>query len=298
MADSYLDLAKVVLETRARPMSAQQILDDARRHDLLPNHLSGETMSKTLQARIAEDIFNNRSGSIFYRTSIGTYFLRSLSGDVSLPKKVRKEFKPSERKRPLPRERILFFENGFGFSETAFLSRVQFDTLPKRRNSYHFIDDEPPGAYRVLTFTVVSRGDDFLKHRIGKHSHFSDLIGMETIGFRRYIDEFDLDLFSGDKLGVDLNSAREVLRNIGSSDLSVDDRSIREKLHRLGAVVEPVFTRLSLVVRVDLSELKEFSRQLYRRLDVNEPAWTIAKDLRRYELDQPSKTVLDRLFEK
>lgn len=107
MADSYLSLAERVIGTRRRPMSAQEILADAREYDLLPPHLAGETMEKTLQARIAEDIVAKRSRSRFYRTSIGKYFLRRLSEDGVLPKNARSAFEALPRRRPPPKGRIL-----------------------------------------------------------------------------------------------------------------------------------------------------------------------------------------------
>ena len=46
MSDSYLKLAERILTARRRPMSAQEILEDAAEFGILPEHLFGRTMVK------------------------------------------------------------------------------------------------------------------------------------------------------------------------------------------------------------------------------------------------------------
>jgi hypothetical protein len=48
MADAYQAIARKILKARGRPMSAREILEEAQKYGLLPDHLHGATMHKTL----------------------------------------------------------------------------------------------------------------------------------------------------------------------------------------------------------------------------------------------------------
>jgi hypothetical protein len=74
MRDSYLEAAQTVLRARGKPLSAREIVYDAKKYGFLAPHLHGATMHKTLHARLSEDILKHRFRSIFYRTSPGIFF--------------------------------------------------------------------------------------------------------------------------------------------------------------------------------------------------------------------------------
>ena len=76
----YLDLAERIISVRGIPLTGSQIIDFAEEYDALPFD-SYQTIVKTLQARIAEDIGKRRNKSRFVRTGIGKYFLRRLAQD-------------------------------------------------------------------------------------------------------------------------------------------------------------------------------------------------------------------------
>ena len=91
MRDSYLEAAQAVLRARGKPLSAREILYDAKKYGFLAPHLHGATMHKTLHARLSEDILKPRFRSIFYRTSPGVFFLRELSNDPNVSSRIRNE---------------------------------------------------------------------------------------------------------------------------------------------------------------------------------------------------------------
>lgn len=295
MSDSYLFIAKQVLEARGRPLTAQQILEDAVKHRLLPEHLSGKTMAKTLQARIAEDVYANRSRSIFYRTRLGTYFLRAYSKDMTIPDTIRREYKPSGRVQPPPGCRILCFEDSKRLVDKYLVNpRTALDLLISE-NSYHFFQDAPYTALKVLTFTVVCKDRSILTHTVGKHSHHRALIGKYTIGFRRYIDEFDIDLFDQNELGAMRNSVREISRHFLALGDGIDDRIIAKQCTFLGAVAEPNLSTLSLVIQADLRGLEHMFQGFARRLDVNRLRWVERSEVNEHSMDVLSQIVLKEL---
>lgn len=74
----YLNLAEKIISARGIPLTGSQIIDFAEEYDALPFE-SYQTIVKTLQARISEDIAGQRNKSRFVRTGIGRYFLRRLA---------------------------------------------------------------------------------------------------------------------------------------------------------------------------------------------------------------------------
>jgi hypothetical protein len=270
MTDNYLQLAKFILSRRGSPLTAQQILVDARRFDMLPKHLSGETMEKTLQARISEDIFHKREESTFYRTALGTYFLRELGAREALPTSVLREFPHIPRSPPKPSCRLLYVPEPRQIHRVApfFIewSKFHFDSA-----GYFEKGDEPQNFLNVLTFTIIEHRGFIFLHRIGKHTQFPELTGRKSVGLRRYVDEFDLDLFSESELGADLSAAREILRNLSFRSAKMDVDRVRSKLRPLGFVVDPNAKSLSIILKFELPMNTAFN--ISRRLDINSPEW-------------------------
>lgn len=292
MLDSYLKFARQIIETRGRPMSAQQILNDAQRFGLLPEHLFGQTMSKTLQARIAEDIFHNRSKSLFYRTNLGTYFLRELSKDKSLPKEIRSEFPTRGRMKPLPDDRILFVRNKPISKVVRFFDKIENCFAENTDNAYCFIGQQPNHFLPIITFSILKYNNQILLHNIGKYSHFSDLVGFTSIGFRRFIDEFDIDFFATDKIGAELSSSREVIRHLQSDTSTIDDREIKRRMYHVGSIIEPTGHRISIVQFLTLTNMNEFSGKICRRLEIASPTWHHLNEIDLGNLDEVSKLAI------
>ncbi|WP_350334325.1 winged helix-turn-helix domain-containing protein [Coralliovum pocilloporae] len=78
--NSYLQIAEAVLRNTTQPLSASEILEAAYRLQLVPEHLFGKTQSKTLQARLSEDLLRNRDRTVFARVAPGRFVLRSRLG--------------------------------------------------------------------------------------------------------------------------------------------------------------------------------------------------------------------------
>ena len=111
--ESYLQIAKVVLRSTRRPMSARAILEVAYQAGVVPAHLYGKTQHKTLQARLSEDILHRRETSAFYRTEPGQFFLIELLGDPEIPDEWKKPFPARRRTRDLKRDNTLAIKKSF-----------------------------------------------------------------------------------------------------------------------------------------------------------------------------------------
>jgi hypothetical protein len=290
MADSYLTLARAVLEARARPLTAQEILSDARRFELLPRHLSGETMQKTLQARLAEDIFRRRKKSLFYRTAVGTYFLRSFANDKTLPPQTRQEYRSRVRGQPGPTGRVLFVRARVA-TDVATLLRPHEFCIEDAGTSYHDLDTPDLAGFSAITFTTIRFGSQYLVHQVGRYSMFKDEIGQHTIGVRRFVDEFDTDLFNTDPFGVELSARREVSRIVGSRSALWHPGTT---FHQLGVVLQPESRAALFIFEASLAESRELPL-VGRRLGISNPAWLSMRDIDHTQFDNTSALVLSAL---
>lgn len=295
MADSYLQLAEEVIRARGKPLSATSILSEAERFGFMPKHLSGATMHKTLQARISDDINTLQQSSKFYRVGVGKYFLRELSSDPTLPLAIRKEKEPPGRTKSIETCRILHSKN----LRKDYRDLVAFPNAlswVQRNNAFKYAYDRLPSESFVGTFTIVRRGDQILLHDFGKFSHFYDeeSAGQSTLGFRRYIDEFDDDIFRTTEFGIDFSSAREIIRNIavGSESMLIDDRKIREKLNLLGAAFEAKERSIFFIVEVNFEQVSNQEILFRERKDIRNPRWLWLSEIDPKSIDPFSRAVL------
>jgi hypothetical protein len=297
MADSYLQLAEEVLRARGKPLSAKLILSDAKRFGLLPEHLSGDTMHKTLQARISDDINILRKKSRFYRVGIGKYFLRELSLDSTLPASMRRESEPKGRVRSIRNSRLLHSHNPFRKTNEKLLDSKTALGWINERNAFKFAGDMSDGEILVGAFTIVRINDAIFLYELGKFSHFysEDAPKSSSIGLRSYVDEFDDDIFKVAELGMDFAAVREVMRNMEVSvrGVVVDDRYFRRNMKILGAMLEEESRSLFFIVQVSLEISSPHETKFLKRKDVRKPRLLSLGEARRLQLDGPSQLLLD-----
>ncbi|MDF0602100.1 winged helix-turn-helix domain-containing protein [Psychromarinibacter sp. C21-152] len=296
MADSYLQLAEEVLRARGKPLSAKLILSEAQRFGFMPEHLSGATMHKTLQARISDDINIFQQDSKFYRVGVGTYFLRDLSSDPTLPWALRKEKEPPGRTKSIDTCRILH-SNELPKDSRCLVATDKALSWVRRNNSFKYAHNRLPSETLVGTFTIVRQGNRLLLHNFGKFSHFysEEVAENSTIGFRRYIEEFDDDIFKSTEFGVDFSSAREVIRNIavGPEKDLIDDRKIRQSIKLLGAAFEAIQHSIFLIAEVNLEQVSNQGIFLRERKDVRNPRWLWIDEIDLHLIDPLSRAILD-----
>lgn len=267
MADTYLRLAEHVLQLRMRPLSAQEIIENAVRYELIaPDR--GATMHKTLQARIAEDILGRQMRSRFFRAGRGTYFLRSLAeGPLTPPAHAGVDGK---RRRPLPKQRILTISSS---QIPADLQPIPLRSIDSLSTTYGYI--EVSSALPICVFLVLTLSGRVFTHTVGKHSHFTNIVGRRTIGLRSFVDEFDRDLFSEDLFGLPESAARELRRNFSIADAAMANllNTGRSRIRFFDAVPDHDHSRVLIPTLIDAAELLEGNQRPIRRLDVTSPEW-------------------------
>ncbi len=294
----YLDLAERVISLRGIPLTGAQIIDFAEEYNALP-YDSYNTIVKTLQARIAEDIAKYRNKSRFVRMGIGIYFLRRLAAEDR-----RTGYKPwlnphYSRKKPehphriltVPREIVQTNYRSSGWREVTEILRLgKYDYQSEIQNDY----------IPVVTGVALQWRLQFLAFRIGVHTHFGSLTGCHSILLRKYVDEFDLDLFETDGTGATSSTARAALPVLAPGRRSrLENGRLRKsewiRFYEVADLIKDqlaTFSRntgsLTLTNTIDLTSIYAHLPRTQRRLEVNHAKWMTAQELDAVELEADS----------
>lgn len=240
---SYLKLAEQVLNLAQTPLSARQILAYAEEHSFLPTHLFGETMHKTLNARISEHIRYHKSSAKFFRTAPGVYFLHSLANAPSTPDSYKNVYLGEIRAKKIRKEDVLVIPRDIAehklngqnipFVRDKFESIIdQFAFFADRANA-----ETDDSIKQFVTFTVVHHGSNVLTYRRGKYTTTSDrLKGQRSVGFGGHINSEDFDLFLTGVESVFHNAARELLEELFIDEYARSTKGLSERFKPLGLI--------------------------------------------------------------
>ncbi len=296
MRDSYLEAAQVVLRARGKPLSAREILHEARKYGFLAPHLHGATMHKTLHARLSEDIVEHRFRSVFYRTSPGVFFLRELSNDPNMSSKITNEFFATRRQKSFRRQRVLCAPmqlvsglpsptNNVSLFLDIFESEAASYVAKKIANSSH-------NLAQLATFCSVILNNDILAHHVGVYASVIDYYSARptVLGFKSYVSEFDLDLLNDDRIGLRRNACRELLRFIFLPDDSITDVELMSRMRVAGMAT--VGNTVACITAFDANQFPFELRGRRKPLDLNRPQWVDRTHIQELQLDPLSLAAL------
>ncbi|WP_340237352.1 HTH domain-containing protein [Sulfitobacter pontiacus] len=275
--DSYLQIARAVLKSTRRPMSARAILDFAYKADVVPTHLFGKTQQKTLQARLSEDILNRRDTTEFYRTEPGQFFLAEFLEDPEIPEQWKRKFPARRRTRDLKRDNTLgvkksFLKNCKG--QTYDFHDFFVDAEAKGALNYLHPDDMSDLGYcKTWTFSMVLRDDCVLAYRIGRYRDNRDAFANKrSIGFPGTLAIDDVSLFSTDRLGAQECSVSVLIQDLDLSVSTFDGHSAQKPVIDRVLIVETANFENELVILLNW-ECPSWFEPTTRRLSLNEPQW-------------------------
>lgn len=301
----YLDLAEKIISVRGVPLTGAQIIDFAEEYNVLP-YENYNTIVKTLQARIAEDITKHRNKSRFIRMGIGVYFLRRLAGEGS-----RTGYKPwlkphYSRKKPEHPHRILTVPRGLVLSQFN-SSGWQGVTEILKLGKYDYQSEMENGYLPVVTGVALRWRHQYLRFRVGVHTHFGSLTGCHSILLRKYVDEFDLDLFETDGTGATASTARAALpvlapgrrSRLENGRLSAGEwvrfYQVADLLKDKMATFSRSTGSLTLISTIDLTSMCTHLPNTQRRLEINHADWTAVQKLDTVELEAGSSWYVDKI---
>ena len=303
----YLDLAERIISVRGVPLTGAQIIDFAEEYNALPFD-SYHTIVKTLQARIAEDIAKYRNKSRFVRMGIGVYFLRRLAGEDG-----RIGFKPwlkpyYTRKKPEHPHRILTVPRELVSNQYVSSGwRSVYEILKKGK--YDYQSEIESDYLPVVTGVTLRWRSQHLFFRVGVHTHFRSLTGCHSILLRKYVDEFDLDLFETDGTGATSSTARAALPILTPGRRSrLENGRLREservRFYQVADLLKNkmvTFSRgtgsLTLISTIDLGTVYASLPKTQRRLEINDADWIAAQKLASVELEADSSWHVNRTRE-
>jgi len=283
---------------RGVPLTGVQIIDFAEEYNALPFD-SYNTIVKTLQARIAEDIAKHRNKSRFVRMGIGVYFLRRLAGEER-----RIGYKPwlkphYSRKKPEHPHRILTVPRALVSNQYESSGWRSVKEILKK-GKYDYQSEIEKDYLPVVTGVALRWRFKNLFYRVGVHTHFRSLTGCHSILLRKYVDEFDLDLFETDGTGATSSTARAALpvlapgrrSRLENGKLRDSERvrfyQVADLLNNQMVTLSRSTDALTLISTIDLSTVYAQLPKTQRRLEVNHADWASAQKLDSVELEADS----------
>jgi predicted NUDIX family phosphoesterase len=218
MANFYLELARKILELSQHPMSPREMIDAAKRADLIPEKYSkAKTPHKTIHARLAESIRQQGAKSAFYRFARGKFGLRSNLLNLTYQQQFAKEYKAAIRRKEISNEDVLCIRrSNLTIDETnGFFSLDTYRDLVDGNPSLLYVARKEAerdfSLKQVVTYVAVLRGRNVLCYERGSYSATGqELVGRKSIGFGGHIDAQDVNLFSKDSYGIVSNAWREL----------------------------------------------------------------------------------------
>lgn len=297
MADSYIDLAIEILQVHQRPMSSREIIDLATKYKMLPPHLHGKTIHKTMQARLSEHIVMHRFKSPFFRVSPGVFYLRSLQNEDGFGVSSLGEYIALRRQKSVRRQKILCVNNSEVSNDCGVINKG--DLLPSLLFSPDAIyarkdvSDQMPGYLKVLVFSIVAMNGRFLAYRIGRYSDHMPSSEM-TLGIRSFVTEFDIDLLNDDIVGIKRSACRELMRRLEFSIARLSDIEVINNIVNFGWKKESG-SRMVFFTIFDVSRFEGNIGVNNRSLGFNKPIWLPAENICSAKIDDMSKFCIDLL---
>lgn len=243
MSSAYLKIAELAILQVRKPLTPVEMLQIAQEGQFLPNHLAGETMHKTMMARLSEHIRECGSKAQFYRTAPGTFFLTELAKRPETPKQYRTVHRGFLRSKSIRKEDVLVAPRGILeneiYGEFVPFSKQQFYDF--FANHCEFVDRAwAEGNDRIkqfVTFTLVFSGKKLLTYRRGKFTTTSETLkGQKTVGFGGHVNDTDFNLFHFGGEALKANAARELREELFLDDFYDNFERTIERTRVLGYV--------------------------------------------------------------
>ena len=273
-------------------MSARAILRMAYAQDLVPPHLFGRTQDKTLQARLSEDILNNKDRSAFFRTAPGKFFLRRFISDSTIPKKYRREMIARRRTRDLWRGPALGLARNF--LEELSVGNRRLDATSFLQTTYEvgcfdYVDpsNPPPSVSLVWAVAIIRRRNLVLSYRTGRYRDDRDsFANRQSFCFASLVSEDDQTLFGMRSFGVLEAAVQAASVDLNTSMLHQDSwcQAGNHFRHRLTDLIWRQASAASEVLAVVEIEAPDWFEPAQARLSINHLRW-INLDVRPNNLD-------------
>lgn len=241
--NAYLNLAYRALLLEKRPLHPKDMIRIAKENGFLPDHLRGETMHKTLSARLSVHIREKSRKSEFFRTAAGMYFLHYLAQQPGVPEAYTKVHLGHLRSKTIRKEDVLVVDR------KVLKSKINGDYVPYEEANFkelytqhcHFMDreqaEENDTVKQFVTFTLVHHKTNLLIYRRGKFTTTSErLKGQMSVGFGGHVNDGDFTLFATGGDALLQNAARELREELFLDEFYEDQEETKKQAEILGYI--------------------------------------------------------------
>lgn len=241
--NAYLQLAAETLRRVRRPLTPVEMLEIANKEQIVPPHLFGATMHKTLAARLSEHIRRFSQASKFFRTAPATYYLHSLASAPDAPQEYRKVYIGNLRSKSIRKENVLVASKDqlekLIYGEYVVFDEAQFADM--FRSICKFADrqkaEEDHTVKQFVTFTLVMRETRLLIYRRGKFTTTSEqLKGQLSVGFGGHVNDRDFNLFNRGADAFRANATRELQEELFLDEYYREQSEAMERANILGYI--------------------------------------------------------------
>jgi len=204
-------------------------MEAAFQSGIVPTHLFGRAQHKTLQARLSEDILQNRLESRFFRTDPGRFFLSDFRSDPSIPDEFKDPFHARRRTRDLGKDGALALDKTYAVN----LDARRFEnwrSLLKDADSNGALKHVDSRSDRgdlvfIWAFSIVRRDNQVLCYKIGKYrDDRGAFANCKSIGFSDLVSYDNASLFSED-MGITECGLNTVLTDLDLSKSAFGDQT-------------------------------------------------------------------------
>lgn len=273
--DAYLQIAQRVLRAAKCPLTPREILRRGFATGEVSTRLHGKTQHKTLQARLSEDILQQRNRSAFFRTQPGYFFLREFLADQTIPAKFRVPIIARRRQRELARPDALAFDAALIEDRCARNPTIERHSILKliAERKYHYAKSSTsrlPNETVVWAFILVLRDGLVLTYRNGRYREDRDtFLQKRSIGFFTPVVQNDLTLFDQIDHGIVASGMRTLNIDLDlNSYIAIEDSAELDCFVCTKEASGP--KNLLAVVRF---RCPDWFEPLTRRLAINDLRW-------------------------
>lgn len=216
VGSEFLAVAAIVLGNTRTPMTPKQIVDYAIEHGLFTDRVSGKTPHQTMKSKLSVDVRRRGEGSRFVRTRPGAFSIREVVSNEEVY-----DAKPYARSPDQSDVRVLLPARLEKLGRFQGITRKweRYVSLLERREETEFqpraVAESTENWKQVLTYVLVTRGDQVLCFRRGNFSRVEDYLrGSLCIGFGGHVIREDFDLLAPGYQGLLRSAARELAEEL------------------------------------------------------------------------------------
>lgn len=291
MKSEFLIVAKRLMETERKPMSARVLVDLGHRRQLFSDNVAGKTPYQTMKSKLSVHIRRFGEASPFVRTAPGYFYLRALLNGGETP------FDAKPIRPPKSREKVLAYRT----SELDSISTWQGVQTTWKRTSksiftrltphyIHRFDVEQDNNFtQILTYVLVSRGDALLAYRRGTYNRVEKFLqGAFCVGFGGHVVETDLNLFSIETMGIYECASRELMEELRLPHADVQRLRRHEGLEIVGIINDDSSDvgrrHLAFVMRYEVSQDPSWNQLERGEKAITQLRWISAREPGRVSL--------------